>query len=425
MLHYTGRPNVLVVVTDQQRADAVGYEQPWIKTPNLDGLAAESIVCPRAFVQSPQCQPSRASIFTGRYPTAHKVWWNGIDLPKSERVLGSYFKEAGYSTGYFGKHHFSDGHHTETIRHFGFQESFLYEDWIGLLPGLRNRKGERSAVEQEFYGAMGTKTWTGSFTNKELHHEEMITDRAAAFMTESRKPFLCVVSYHGPHPPYAAPGEFSKLYRRADMPVPMQQVVNPLGHLMTVEDWQELKTQYYGAVSWIDSCLGRLLELVDNTTVVIYTSDHGDILGDHGLFSKGMYAYEGNTRVPLVVRLPFLSPGVYPHLVQSIDLLPTILASCDLQVPPSVQGRDLGGVLATGERLNGQVLSFIGYKPRLRMTRNDRYKYWVVDGQEFLFDLDSDPGELVNLAGSELVSEMRFELLQGLIGAEDRLPFVR
>lgn len=417
MLNHDSRPNILLVITDQQRADAVGYDGQIVHTPYLDNLVRSGVFCTKAFTQSPQCQPSRASIFTGRYPTAHKLWWNGIPMPLTERTLGNYLQESGYRTGYFGKLHFG-GDSTPSViaRHFGFQTSLLYEDWV-RLPGTRGR------VEDEFYGPMSTPTWTGQISDRSGHHEEIVTDAAVSFIKNSAQPFLCVVGFHGPHPPYAAPAQFSGLYDRASMVVPSSRIKNHAGHILSSDEWRELKVQYYGMVSWIDDCLGRLLSIIDDNTIVVFTSDHGDILGDHGLFSKGMYAYDGNVRVPLVFRWPGVRPLFYDKLAQSIDILPTILEACGVVIPNRVQGKSLFKAMQHNKEVNDSVLSMIGFNPRLRMVRSTRYKYWIDGDAEFLFDLSQDPLEMTNRNSDQvLVSKLRLLLLKGLIRAEDPLP---
>ncbi len=427
MLHHTGRPNVLIIIADQLRWDAVGYTNHIVYTPNIDALATESVVCSSAFVQSPQCQPSRASIFTGRYPTAHRVWWNGIVMPRNEKTIGNYLREAGYHTGYFGKLHFDgDDQVTKRATYFGFNESFLFEDWMKLdwMKLFSTNYGTtKSKVKDEFWGPMTTKTWTGRFGERELHHEEVITHKAISFIERTNRPFLCVVGFHGPHPPYAAPDEFSRLYQREQMPVPIKQVVNQNGHVLTDDEWRELKAQYYGSVTWIDDCVGRLLRALGPDTIVICTSDHGDILGDHGLFSKGVFAFDGNVRVPLLMKLPNVKPMDYSHLVQSIDIVPTILSACEINVPLGVQGKDLSAAFGHNESVNSAVLSMIGHTPRLRMVRTANLKYWLCGDEEYLFDLVGDPREEFNLCvDPALLSRMRLLLAQSLIRAEDPLP---
>ncbi len=422
MLHHHDRPNVLLIITDQQRADAVGYETPWVHTPHLNALAQQSVVCSRAFVQSPQCQPSRASIFTGRYPTAHRVWWNDIHIPKSEVTLGNYLRDAGYHTGYFGKLHFdgADGH-AKVASHFGFDETFLFEDWQKSLSMQFDKSSGR--IQDEFFRVMMTKTWTGRLAEREIHHEEVVTHKAESFIKSAQRPFLCVVGFHGPHPPYASPDLFSGLYSRDGMLVPKQAIANQNGYVMSAQEWRELKAQYYGSVSWIDDCVGRLLAAVGPETIVVFTSDHGDILGDHGLFSKGMFAFDGNVRVPLLMRLPDVKSVVYRHSVQSIDILPTVLEACGVQVSAAVQGKSLLRAVADDRYVNDVVLSMIGHKLRLRMVRTLHHKYWLCGDEEHLFDLREDPDEQVNLSSSSsYLAQLRLLLAKGLIRAEDPLP---
>jgi arylsulfatase A-like enzyme len=343
-------------------------------------------------------------------------------MPRNEKTLGNYLRDAGYHTGYFGKLHF-DGRDQATKRaiHFGFDESFLFEDWMKSFTTYFATA--KSRVEKEFWGPMAGKTWTGRLSDRELHHEEVITHRAVSFMERTCRPFLCVVGFHGPHPPYAAPDEFSRLYTREKMSVPAQRIVNQNGHILTDEEWRELKAQYYGSVSWIDDCVGRLTKSLGPDTIVVYTSDHGDILGDHGLFSKGMFAFDGNVRVPLLMKLPDVAATTYQHLVQSIDIVPTVLAACGVGMPQGIQGRSLLKAVKSDEPVNSAVLSMIGHMPRLRMVRTPELKYWLCGDEEYLFDLVKDPREEMNRCGHPVwLSRMRLLLAQSLIRAEDPLP---
>lgn len=417
----TKRPNILIILTDQQRADAIGYTNPLVRTPNFNLLASKSIVCTKTVVQSPQCQPSRASIFTGRYPTAHKVWWNETPLPLTERTIANYLAISGYSTGYFGKLHFhGQGGPTETAKHFGFQESFLFEDWQTFIAQHSLGKGG-NIIEKEFYRPMNRAGWMGRLTHQEWHHEEVITGKALDFIKSTRSPWFVTVGFHGPHPPYASPDEFSGLYRMGDMPVP-NKIVHHGSYRMTSADWQRLKVQYYGSISWIDSCVGRLLASVDRDTIIVCTSDHGDILGDHGYFSKGLFAYDGNILVPLLIKLPGVDHCVYDYLVQSIDIVPTILKLVGLTVPPGVQGTSIMMGVSSGKPIREVALSMIGHSPRLRMMRTPRYKYWIYGDSEFVFDLVNDPKEEVLVEDRAVISELRLKMIQSLIQAEDPLP---
>lgn len=410
-------PNVLIILTDQQRWDAVGYRQAWIKTPNLDRLASQSIDCTAAFAQSPQCQPSRACILTGRYPTAHRMWWNAIDLPTKEKTIANYFAGIGHRTAYFGKIHISEKQGEQKLTaHFGFQTQFLSSDWIKTY----------RVASSEYSKLMRNKGWYGRLHHRQSQHDEIITDKAIEFIT-SNKPFFAMVGFNGPHPPYAAPAPYHILYADREFSAPVDRRHNN-GDMLEAEDWQNIKRFYYSNISWLDENIGRILAVVDDNTIVVYTSDHGDILGDHGLFSKGMYAYDGVIRVPLLVKIPRLLPIQYAHFVQHIDLLPTLLELFSIPAPLAVQGKSLLNGFKTNMPVNEYVLSMIGWRPRLRMVRTAEYKYWLHgDYHERLFDLHADPDENDSLVGTGLNSElilgiMRFKLLRALIAAEDPSP---
>lgn len=428
MLHHhvtsNSKPNIIIIITDQQRYDAVGYNNKNIITPNLDKLAQESIICNNAFVQSPQCQPSRASILTGRYPTAHRVWWNETKLSLNERTIANHLESAGYSTGYFGKLHIdSNLDYTSTARHFGFKHTFLSEDWQLMATGklLQSGKPIPNKISEEFYKPMGTKTWVGKFTNRSLHHDDMITTKAVEFIQAQTKPYLAIISYNGPHPPYASPDEFSGLYDKSMLSVPKEKVPNLMGHILSDQEWRDLKQQYYGAVSWIDDNIKKITS-IDNSAIIVFTSDHGDILGDHGLFSKGIFTYDGNIKVPLLFKIPGVNNKVYDHLVQSIDILPTVLNIAGIDIPYGIQGKSLLQHFRSNTPANHCVVSMLCHSDRLRMIRTNAWKYWIYGNNEYFYDLQNDPNENHNILAAPKLNAARFELLQALIRCEDPLP---
>lgn len=425
----TYRPNVIIILTDQQRFDSVGYVSDFIKTPHLDRLSNQSVICTNAFVQSPQCQPSRASILTGRYPTSHKVLWNNTPLSTKEITIGNLFRDNGYNTAYFGKLHVDTEELLEPTRIadiFGFTHSYLYEDWLTLISGkLHFNKSVRTKTSEEYFSPMRSPNWTGSISAREFHHEDVVTDQCISFLNDIQQPYFVIISYCGPHPPYAAPTEYSALYENIPLTVPSTKVVNHLGHTLSDEEWLNLKRQYYGCISWIDSNIGKLLGVIGADDIVVFMSDHGDILGDHGLFSKGQYAYEGVVKIPLLIKSNQLRPGRYGHIFQSIDLFPTLASLCDIGIPSVVQGTSGVDYLNTRKAFNHYTLSMFGYDPRLRMIRTPTYKYWIVNQEEHLFNLRDDPLELRNLAFDlqycDILSEFRKRLLMALIKSEDTI----
>ena len=402
-------PNILFLVTDQQRHDAVGWVNPNVNTPNLNKLAAKSIICTNTYVQSPQCQPSRASILTGKYPTAHQVWWNQVPLLPRHKVITQFLDR--YNTAWFGK--------LDLMKRSQFGACYLFEDW---------RSDCKPEINNEFDGVMNSKTWTGNCKyDRSLYHEDVITVKAVEHLATVKSPWFIGVSYYGPHPPYMAAKPFNSQYnvhniKLSNAILEGRTQHNHAGHILTTSEWRLLISQYYGQISWIDDNIGRLLKIVGDDTIIIFMSDHGDILGDHGLFSKGVYAYEGNTRIPLLLRLPFYEPMKYDGLVQAIDVLPTLLKYLNINASAGIQGRSLLDAFCGGPG-NEWALSMIGRDPRLRMLRYKNYKYWSMKREEKVFDLDADPEEEHDLSwNSELIGMLRGMMVQALIEAEDPLP---
>jgi arylsulfatase len=415
----TTKPNVLFIIADQLRADFIdGANRPTI-TPNLDRLRAESACFSRAYTVSPQCQPSRASLWTGRYPMAHKLWYNGAKLSPRERTIGNHFRDSQYATAYFGKLHLSprDDHASST--HFGFDHAYLQDDW--MQRALAGQPDQVSAA-REFSAGLRNNGFIGSCTHEIHHHDHMIVDHAVRFLSGSPQPYFAVVSFHGPHPPYMAPDRLLLPYFNCEFQVPAETVQNLPPHDMKAIDWLEVKRRYTAAINWIDELVGKLLAVVTDDTIVVFLSDHGDILGDHGMLSKGLFAYEPVIRIPLSIRGPGLAPTDNHELVQSIDVAPTLLDLCGLPPAHHMQGRSMLPLLS-GQRINHRIVSAIGTDEyKLRMVANKRFKYWCDDqGQEWLFDLEHDRDEQHNLAAhsQRILSVMRMQLIQALMQAED------
>jgi uncharacterized sulfatase len=365
------------------------------------------------------------------------MWWNGLPLDPRERTIANILRNNGYDTGYFGKLHVDgDGGHTSVARHFGFYDTFLYEDWRELITkGYADVQKPNTQIRDEFYRIMAASEkaqvnwgrfegpWIGKLSSREFHHEDVITSKTIEFIQKRRsKPYFCVVGFHGPHPPYAAPPPFNEMYNPESFEVPKIMRKTHFGFNMTPDYWRGLKSQYFGIISWIDDNIGRILKHVGNDTIVIYTSDHGDILGDHGYFSKGLYAYDGNVRVPLLMKFPATKPATYTHIIQAVDILPTVLEAVGLKGNKGLQGRSLYKHLWKDRKVNEWAFSCIGTSPRLRMVRTPEFKYWWYDG-EFLFDLQRDPSESRNIASrrEDVLAKMRELMIRVLIQTEDPL----
>jgi arylsulfatase A-like enzyme len=294
----------------------------------------------------------------------------------------------------------------------GYDYWFTFADWVDLCKLLQQTSDTEIVTPHgEFSSIMKTKDWCGKLSRREMQHDEVITDKAIEYI-RSADEFFAVVSYYGPHPPYAAPPPFSEMYDPAEMTLP-----HTLGE-RTEEEWQQIKSQYYGCTSWIDDNIGRLLCEVSDDTIVIFTSDHGDILGDHGLFSKGYFGYEGNTRVPLIIRAPDMVNRTYEHISQHIDIAPTILTLLNQEVPQSMQGKSLLSSANSNTSVNEYALSMVGDDPKVKILRTGDTKYWLRGDDEWVYDLSGDPLELENIANELNLPSLRKTLIKAMIEAE-------
>ncbi|WP_328999578.1 sulfatase-like hydrolase/transferase [Kribbella sp. NBC_00709] len=456
-------PNVLLLCTDQQRFSALGaYGNDEIETPNLDRLAAQGVVFENCYVQSPVCAPSRASLMTGKYLHAHGLWANGVGLPDGERLFSKDLAEAGYDCGLVGKFHLnacfggrSEKRHDDGFRVFrwahdpypGSSEN-EYHRWLYTLrPDLAGADVD--------YDTLPT----------DLHYSRWIGNQTIDFLTRSRdrdKPFLFIANFFDPHHGFGAPEEYVRRYREKQLtrPIPDDLAGKPpiqteaskasyAGHARgytsyTADELQEVKAAYYAMVTLVDDEVGRILDALDaeglgEDTLVVFTSDHGEMLGDHQLMLKGPMMYDQAVRVPLILRWPAeIAPGTRsPELVQWIDLAPTILTAAGLD--PRGQGQDLLPLATNRARARGWALSEYRnsghpYDPAVHLTmlRRDQWKLVVQHGSPAtsrerpgeLYDVVADPNEQQNLWDDPLHRGIRTELqeflLDVLVATEDR-----
>jgi arylsulfatase len=467
-------PNVLLICTDQQRYDALGaYGNDEIHTPNLDRLAAEGVLFENCYVQNPVCGPSRASLMTGRYVHSHGLWANGVALPPHERLFTKDLAEAGYDCGLVGKLHLSACHggRTET-RPDGFRVFRWAHD---PYPGSSENEYHRwlRAYRPDLYDAAVDPESQVTFDTMptEAHYSRWIGNETIEFLRSGRepdKPFCFVANFFDPHHGFGAPKEYVDRYDPATLSrpvtVPGELAGKPpifaeasrrsyAGHAKgyveyTGAELQQVKAAYYAMVTLVDAEVGRILATLEQeglagNTLVVFTSDHGELLGDHQLMLKGPMMYDCAVRVPLLMRWPGVLPmgGRRTELVQWIDLAPTVLDAAGL--PPLARGQGASLLrLARGESnawerdwaLSEYRDSGHPYDPPVHTTmlRHDRWKLVVHHGGPAtgrqrtgeLYDLDADPQELDNLwdvathAGVRLA--LQEKLLDVLVAAEDR-----
>lgn len=440
--------NVLVVYTDQQRFDTLGCNgNPLIRTPNLDRFAAEGVRCERAYVNCPLCVPSRVSFFTGLPAGASGSMDNGTLMKPEIPDFVTAFREAGYHTALIGKDHcFGPERLARTF------DAVRQAGHTAMDPDL---SPAAEWVKQIRAGTMGLPlaedpvppehNITGSLFRAA---EEYVRDRA-----DAPDPFFLWLSIPDPHPPYMVSEPYAGMYRDVDVPLPRllegemdakpdrQKLVVASGRLRKDypddEALRNLKRVYWGMVSCIDGAFGRLMRTLEEaglaeTTWVVFTSDHGDFLGDHGLIRKGTQLYESLVHVPLLVRGPGVLAGKSTSaLVSNLDVIPTLADLAGVALPAGHQGRSFRAVLSGGVDRHRAAVPLTHGKPGQALRRdqmtdsewaglkarpdlllspevfsgrvtgwvNARWKYCRNQGDvDELYDLQTDPEELFNRA---------------------------
>ena len=420
------RPNLLLVITDQQRADTVVPGGP-CRTPHLQALAASGTRFERCYAPNPICSPTRASLFTGLYPHAHGITdvTHAVDATQADLTPGTPFwprllQGAGYRTGYFGKWHVE---RSDRLEDFGFD---TYETELRLT-GVQGHEGPlspRVAVQQDGYREfLLAGVHDGAAADAP---EARLVDLGIGFLEEATRdpgrPWALVVATEAPHDPYLAP---RVLYDRYDpdgieLPANFRDDLTdrPAVYRRIRGAWDGLSERqvreaiacYYATCTLVDEQVGRLLAALESTgqadaTVVVFCSDHGDYLGAHGLFLKGVPAFEEAYRVPLILRGPGVPVGrAVAAPVGLIDVGPTLVRLLLGEAYPA-HGHDLAAHLGDGDPAATPGEAFAEFHgQRLRYTQRvlwrGRWKY-VFNGfaEDELYDLEADPFELANLAG--------------------------
>jgi len=429
------RPNILWYCTDQQRFDTIGaLGNEFVHTPTLDKLVGQGVAFTRTYCQSPICTPSRSSFMTGLYPARLRNTRNGnATFPDQPPLISKLIAEAGYDCGMIGKFHLqSSGRRTEPRLDDGFrywkfshaprddwpEGEHDYADWVraqgGDLNALREQPGN---VPTEFHQT----TWA--------------TERALEFLGETSdpsQPWMLNINIYDPHPPFVPPASYAERFDPDSMPGPhyrdgdrttqaklkeadfQGEVRSPEEH-----DAKTAQARYYAMVAQIDDQFARILDALETSgqaenTVIMFTSDHGETLGDHGLMFKGCRFYEGLVRVPLIVSWPgqFQEDVKSPALVELLDLSATLLDLAGVDVPEIHQGKSLLPIL-TGNASPESHRDFVrceyfdalapeftgGTGAFATMHRTDRYKLSVYHslGTGELYDLEADPWEHTDL----------------------------
>ncbi len=442
------RPNVLLIMADQWRGDCLAVDgHPDVRTPFLDTLANSGVRFENAYSAVPSCIAARAAILTGMRQEHHgRVGYkDGIRWDYGE-TLPSCFTHAGYQTHCVGKMHvhplrarlgfesieLHDGflHYYDSHNTPHYTQQTVADDYCHMLDGLGHRAITDTGLECNGWPA---RPW---MYDEALHPTHWAATRAIDFLRRRDRdcPFFLAVSFVRPHPPLDAPEAYFAPYRRRNLrpPVCGGDWEAPVGltrydglHGFPDAEYQrEAQEGYYACITQVDHQIGRLLAALNAdeslaNTVVMFISDHGEMLGDHNLFRKAM-PYEGSAHVPMLLKGPGIPGGVVSGDVMELrDVMPTLLDAAGLPIPAAVDGRSALKRLAGApwrEWMHGEH-AFGDHSNHYIVTSRDKYIWFSQSGREQYFDLASDPGELHDAIQDPGVQERIAYLRQKLIGA--------
>lgn len=421
----TDRPNILIIQVDEMAQQALSvYGNRVAKTPHLDALAARSVVFENAYCNYPVCSPSRASMHAGKLPFAIAQWDNGAEFFAEIPTFGHHLRKVGYSTTLCGKMHFigPDQYH-------GYEERLTTDVYPSDFSWTSNwteriRKGGGIRVRNVTDAGPSIRNLQEDF-DEEVAFEAVrrIYDLARE---PGRDPFLLTVSFTQPHPPFVAPQKYWDMYSDDEIemprvpPIPYDKL-DPFGqaryhamghHLFDLTDERVRRSRraYFAMMTFVDDLIGEVLEALkqtglDKDTVIVFTSDHGEMLGERGMWMKECF-YDWSAKVPLFIAAPGVAAGRRDEVVSLVDLMPTLLEFAgDAGRRPTGQDGDSLVALLSGHAEGWKDEAICeyagsGYPAPSRMVRQGRYKYWVSQGlPPVLHDVVADPDELENLAG--------------------------
>ena len=487
--------NVLFIMTDQQRVDFLSvYGNRVLQTPAMDRIGREGTLFQNAFVQSAVCGPSRACFYTGRYVHTHRSAWNEVPLPITEKTAGHYFEEAGFRAAVVGKTHMysefpkpdfvKEECHSVDRRNLSRMDTVGFEYITGAVgtPCVPNydyieylrKKGYPGNGQEIAFNTLrpAGKTRADNVAvncrlpaavkaeDSSAHYR---TDRAIEFMKETTdRPWFLHLSYSHPHHPNCAPAPYNTMYSENDFEPPLR-CEEELSHSFfnelrkerninkgnTTDDnyCRHWRAVYAGLIKMIDDNLVRLFDFMDESglmenTMIVFTSDHGELAGDHWFFEKDT-CYRQCQQVPLLIRHPeLLKENSISEFVESVDVLPTCLDAVELDISPGIQGKSLMPFLKgeqpsewRKEMVAEYTYEYFGSASKMErqdcraiMIRNKEFSFCHFNGpvDDLLFDLKKDPDELHNVAAkaeyAHAVTELKNKLLDWQLRNWDPLP---
>ncbi len=449
------RPNILLIMADQMRPDSLGcYGNDVVMTPNIDGLARGGVTFDNCYVQNPLCCPSRYSILTGRYPHCHGVLSNWYGPRPGETSFAHQLSRVGYHTGAIGKMHLTPWHAA-----FGFggriiAESKFHVDCPDDYERFLNLHGTSRTELYDFGSEEYIQNCTAvrSKVPQELHIDSFVGRANCEYLESAKEPYCLFTSFPGPHNPYDPPSPYDELFIDKSLPKrnmgkdevksKPKEAYNYINNRLrwpfrtdelTDEQIHLTKAYYYSNNTLIDDWIGQMMEVLRREglyekTVVIFTSDHGDMLGDHGLVYKQCF-YEQSVRAPLIIHAPErFQPGRSSALVESIDLFNTICQLGGAWPGEGRQGRSLIPLLENRQRRSEHRTAAFSENYFGRMVRHGNQKMVYYPGRPYgeLYDLDDDPDEQHNLwdepDARDVKRTLKDLLLEWSFTSEDPLP---
>jgi len=458
-------PNVVLFISDQQRADTMPSVRAatGIRTPHLEWLAEQSTLFRNAYCATPICSPARATLLSGLYPHTtgmvanhqERAISNELHLSPDVRVLADYLRPLGYACAYTGKWHLGTGGDRRGFSDFVTRigdhdvdgpdqnDVLRFVERVGVTVGGKHDGYDLDPHAFDRRTRVGTSLLPLAFYPST--RDAMAAARFVRQMAGDPRPFLLVYSCHEPHPPFASPRPFDSMYlsQRDALPLPesrrdevaaLRTRHGPGWKLRPAEsssddDLRTMWAAYYGAISFVDHLVGLILEALLDTdqwddTLFVYTSDHGEMLGSHGLLQKGAVLFEELVNIPLLIRPPGGRSAAHQtqRLAGHADLAPTVLRWCGADLPAGLHGADLRALIEGGDKPVHQGVALEHHSSNwgepptpLRGWRTEDWKYVEgAAGGEELYDLRADPLERHNLINDPAAAGVREQMRQAL-----------
>ncbi|WDE97418.1 sulfatase-like hydrolase/transferase [Lentisphaera profundi] len=433
------KTNILLITTDEQRFDAIGcFNKYKVNTPHLDSLAANGAYHPHTYTVNCVCMPARCSLLTGLYSHQHGIMNNRGDLNPSLKTMPQALQKQGYTTALVGKEHFFEGfcdlkEMAETTKTtFGF-DHFWSVAGKSMIEGSQDEwthhlkeKGLYDTHMQDLTSRMdkrrqGICEASPTHLNEDDYVDHLVKEKSIDFLNEQASPFFLWTSFCNPHFPFDPPKKYLDKYRLEDMPLPFQCPPDKISY------FQEYYRAYFAMIEQVDTYVGEIIATLKRNgqfenTLIVFTSDHGDMMGDFGLFAKTQ-AFDGATRVPFLAHHPqLIKAGVYKQATEISDVCATFIelaGSANLQEElPNSPSQSLLKLWQGGDFQRQYAFSELGgqFKAPFYLLADQDYKfiYYPEDQSELLFDLKNDPheGENIILRETQIADKMRKALLQ-------------